>query len=266
MEGLTLTAMGRYEDALAAFDAKIALGRELGRPVRVLLNYSTMALRELYDLEEAHLRTEEALSQKGWSGFPMPQFNSLVDLVFTDLAAGDVGAAETRWPAVWEEVRQGKAWAGWLLAGKMTAAKAEIALLAGRLDDAVDAATQALAMARHVHRRKYEAVAKSLLGQAMLAMGRVDDAVSELREAVAIADSLGSPPARWQARVALGKALYAAGEDDGAAAAFTEAVEAIRNMAEGLDAHRAEVFLAAEPVLDAFGAAGEPVPDLNASR
>jgi len=33
MEGLLLTAMGRYEEALASFDRVIAVGRELGRPV-----------------------------------------------------------------------------------------------------------------------------------------------------------------------------------------------------------------------------------------
>ena len=45
MEGLVLAAMGRYEEAIASFDAVIAFGRELGRPVRVLLNYSTSAFR-----------------------------------------------------------------------------------------------------------------------------------------------------------------------------------------------------------------------------
>src|SRR5439155_25913677 len=76
VESLALTAMGRYEEAISVAEATIALGRDLGRPVGVILNYSTMPLRDLFDLDESRRRRAEALEYQTWSGFNMPRLNS----------------------------------------------------------------------------------------------------------------------------------------------------------------------------------------------
>src|SRR6476661_10293897 len=120
-EGASLAAMGRYEEALAVFEERIALGRLMGRPVRVILNYSTVALRDIYDIDEARRRNEEALEQQGWSSFNMPWQNSEVDLVLADLLAGDLGSAEVKWAKAWDDVTRGAAWQRWYLVGKMAA-------------------------------------------------------------------------------------------------------------------------------------------------
>jgi class 3 adenylate cyclase/tetratricopeptide (TPR) repeat protein len=256
MQGLSLTALGRYEEALALFEAQIALAREMGRPTRVPLNYSTMAYREIFDLEEARRRSEEALQQSGWSGFLMPRLNSLVDIVYTDLALGEVGKAETEWPSTWEEVSRGKAWESWLLHGKMALARAEIALRRDDMDVATEWATTALADAIRTRRRKYEGNARSLVGRIMLATGRADEGVDELRSAVAIADELGSPFGRWQSRLALGKGLYVTGDDDGAVAAHGEASDLIRTIAASLSPEHQRTFLAAPVAEEALKAGG----------
>jgi class 3 adenylate cyclase/tetratricopeptide (TPR) repeat protein len=256
MTGLILTSLGRYEEAFKEFEAKIALGRELGRPVRVLLNYSTMAFREIHDLAEARRRNEEALQQLGWSGFLMPRLNSLVDLVFTDLASGDVGRAEAEWPSTWDEVRAGKAWEHWLLIGKMMLARAEIALHAGDLETAADWATKAVENAKVVRRRKYEGHGRTTLGQTLLKMGRGPQGVAEHRTAVELADSLGSPAGRWQSRAALGQALFQTGDDDAAGATYRQAAEVIRSMAATLSPEHEESFLAAAAVQEVLTAAG----------
>jgi tetratricopeptide (TPR) repeat protein len=240
--------MGRYEEALAVFEERIALGREMGRPVRVILNYSTVALRDIYDLDEARRRNEEALEQMGWSSFNMPWQNAEVDLVLTDLLAGDLGSAEVRWKKVWDDVTRGRAWQRWYLVGKMTAARAELAERSGRRDEAADWAVRAMEMARPVGRRKYETASRITLGRVFLAMDRVPEAVDQLRSAVGEADALGAPPARWQARASLVRALAAAGRDDEAATTFTEARDIIEAMAAGLTPERAEKFRRAEPV------------------
>jgi tetratricopeptide (TPR) repeat protein len=248
LEGASLAAMGRYEEALSVFDERIALGREMGRPVRVLLNYSTIALRDLYDLDEARRRNEEALEQMGWSSFNMPWQNALVDLVFADLLAGDIGSAEARWPRVWDDVSAGSAWQRWLLVGKMAGARAEIALHSERYEEAMEWATRAMDMARRVRRKKYETASRITLAGALLATGRASAAVEELRTSVREADGLGSPPGRWQARAACGKALYAAGRDDEAETAFREASQIIDGVASSLTPERAKRFLSAEPI------------------
>jgi class 3 adenylate cyclase/tetratricopeptide (TPR) repeat protein len=256
MEGLALTALGRYEEAFALFEAKIALGRELGRPVRVLLNYSTMAFRDIFDLGEARRRNEEALEQSGWSGFAMPRLNSLVDILFADLEAGEVGRAEAQWPSFWDEVRQGKAWEGWLLVGKMALARADVALRTGDMDTALDWAARTVDVSTSSGRRKYEGAGRSILGRCLLEMGRAAEALTELRTAVSIADVLGSSPGRWRSRVELAQALYTTGDDDGAEQAYREAAEVIRTMASGLSpGHRAS-FLSAALVAETLKAAG----------
>ena len=249
MEGLVLTAMGRYEEALASFDRVIALGRELGRPVRVLLNYSTMAFRELYDLDEARRRSEESLTQQGrWATFHMPWMNAEVDLVQTDLMAGEVGAAEVRWRKLWDEVMATPAWERWLLGGRMAALRAGIALETETPEAAAEWAQKAIAMARSVGRTKYESVARAMLGKALLAMGRRQDALRELKEAVRGADMLGNPAARWRTRADLATALGAAGDDEGEEGAFREAAGIIREVEAGLGSERATRFVATPQV------------------
>jgi tetratricopeptide (TPR) repeat protein len=250
MTGLNVAAMGRYEEAFALFDSVIALGRELGRPVRVLLNYSTMGLRDLYDLDESRARSEEALEQHGWGGFSMPRLNSLVDLLFTDLRAGEVGRAQVTWPQVWSDVGQGRAWQRWLLGGKMVAARAEIALAAEGPESAAEWASKVLGMAWATGRRKYEAASRVTLGRALHDLGRLEEAVAELRAAVADTDTLGGPPGRWESRAALGRTLAASGDDAGAEWALQEATGIIREVAGGLSRERSERFLAAPPIAE----------------
>jgi class 3 adenylate cyclase/tetratricopeptide (TPR) repeat protein len=257
MEGLALTAMGQYEEAFAAFDQVIALGRELGRPVRVLLNYSTMAYRDVYDLVEARRRSEESLSQRGargWSSFNMPWMNAEMDLLQTELLEGDVGGAEVRFRDLWDDARKSTAWERWYLAGKVAAARAEIALHVDGPEVAAEWAQRAIDMARPVRRLKYETVARTTLAEALLGMGRGPAAVAELQTAVGDADRLGSPPGRWKSREALGRALYGLGRDDEAERTFREASDVIQDVAKGLPPERAARFLNAAPVLEVLKA------------
>jgi class 3 adenylate cyclase/tetratricopeptide (TPR) repeat protein len=257
MEGLILTAMGRYEEALASFDRVIALGRELGRPVRVLLNYSSMAFRDLHDLDEARRRSEESLSQPGrLASFHMPWMNAAVDLIQTDLLSGEVGAAEVRWPELWEEVIATPAWERWLLGSKMAAFKAEIALETGSPEAAAEWAQKAIGIARQSRRPKYEAVARVILGKALQALGRREDGLRELQAAVRGADRLGSPALRWQSRADLAAALEASGDDKAAEHSFREAAGIIREVEAGLSPERARRFVTAATVAGVLRTAG----------
>jgi len=257
MEGLVLTARGRYEEAISSFDTVIAFGREIGRPVRVLLNYSTSAFREIYDLEEARRRSEESLTIKGRStSFHMPWMNALVDLIHTDVLGGEFGAADARWRELWEDVLGTPAWEQWLLAGRMAALRAQIALASEGPAAAAEWAQKAIAMARQVHRVKYEAVARGVLGSALLAMGRGQEALPELRAAMGGADALVNPFGRWRAWADLAQALDAIRDDQGAALAFREAAGIIRETAAGLAPSRAERLASAPPVAEVLKAAG----------
>ena len=248
LEGASLAAMGRYEEALAVFDERIALGREMGRPVRVISNYSTVALRDIYDIEEARRRNEEALEGWEWSTFNMPWQNALVDLVFDDILAGDVEAADARWPEAWEVVIRGEAWQRWMLVGKIMQARAEIQLEMGRYDEAAEWAVKAMGAAKPVGRKKYEIASGVTLGRALIGLGRTVEAVGHLRAAVVESDDLGTPSGRWRSRAALGRALSSAGRDDEAATVLAEATQVISSVASALSPERARRFLEAEPI------------------
>ena len=58
LEALALTGLGRHEEAIAIFDELFEIARELGQSPQVVLNYSSLAYRDLYDLDEARARSE----------------------------------------------------------------------------------------------------------------------------------------------------------------------------------------------------------------
>src|SRR5581483_8107441 len=218
------------------------------RSRRGLLNYSTLAYRELYDLDEARRRSEEALELSPPGGFSMPKQFAGSDLVFTDLLAGDIGRAQTQWKRRWREADAATAWTTWLIRGRLAAARAEIALEADPAEAAIEWAQESLAIARRTLRPKYEARSLTLLGRALARAGRRDDALAALRAAVPIADALVGEPARWEARAALGQVAYLLGDDEAAAAAYEEAAALVRVFASRLAPERAPVFLSRPPV------------------
>jgi tetratricopeptide (TPR) repeat protein len=139
-------------------------------------------------------------------------------------------------------------WTKWLIAGRLLAARAEIALEAETPESAAEWAQRAIDVARRTRRAKYEARALSTLGQALARLKREDEAVTALRSAVEIADRIVSPYARWNAGAALGRTAYALGRDDDAAAAYGMAREVVDAFSAGLAPQRAAT-LATSPVV-----------------
>jgi class 3 adenylate cyclase/tetratricopeptide (TPR) repeat protein len=250
LQALALCGLGRHEEAIAIWDGLFELARELDQNPRVLLNYSALAYREILDLDEARRRSEEALELSATETFGMPRQFAGSDILFTQLLAGDVGAAQSAWPTLWDGAVHATAWTTWLIAGRLETARAEIALHAEGPDNAVEWARRAIQTARRTNRRKYEARALALLGEALGKLERRDDALQALRSAVTIADDLVGQPARWDARAALGRIAYALGEDDVAVTAHGEAAELIETFATRLAPERAEKFRAAPAIAE----------------
>jgi len=256
MGGLILAGLGRYEEAIAAADAAIATARRLGRPDSVVLNYSTMPLREIFAVEEALRRSETVVDRLGPSDFNMPWMNARADLIGAHLLGGALGLVEREWPSAWDDALAVSAWEHWLITGRLAAYRAEWELEAAQYDDAVTWARRAIDTARGVHRRKYEAIALTVLGRALTAQGQGEAAATELRTAVEIADALGSPLLRWQARAALAKALYSGSNGADPETPLREAATIVRDVAASLASERGKVYLAAPPAVEVLEAAG----------
>ena len=256
LEALGLAGLGRHEEAIAIWNDLFELAREIGRSPAVVLNYSALAFRELYDIAEARRRSEEALELSLADTFGMPTQFARSDLLYTQLLEGDVGGAQVTWPKLWEGAEDATAWTTWLIAGRLANARAEIAVVAEPAESAIEWAEHAIAVARRTHRRKYEARSLTALGQAYARLGRRDEALAALRAAVAIAEDLVGAPARWRATAALGRAAYELGDDDQAAEAYAETRRLIEVFAASLSPERATGFLATAPVRELLADAG----------
>jgi tetratricopeptide (TPR) repeat protein len=179
MQGLSLAGVGRYEESLVASEDAIALSRKLGRSDNVVMNYSTLALREIFAVDEALARSELVVSRLGPSSFNMPWLNGRADLLGSQLLQGELGRVERDWPGTWDDAVACDAWEHWLIMGRLAAYRADLELQAGRLDEAVTWARRALESARAGRRPKYEAIALTTLGRALTSQG--SDASAELR-------------------------------------------------------------------------------------
>jgi class 3 adenylate cyclase/tetratricopeptide (TPR) repeat protein len=255
-EALALAGLGRHEEAIPIWDELFEIARELGHNHRVLLNYSSVAYRDLYDLEEARRRTEEALELSEGLSFSMPRQFAGSDLLLTHLLEGDIGAAQKLWPERWADADTATAWTTWLIVGRLTSTRAEIALHAETPETAIEWAQRAIEIARRTRRRKYEARSCMILGQALARLGRRNESLDALRTATAIGDELVSPPKRWESYAALGEAAYTLGDDDTAADSYAEAAHLIESFAATLSEARAAAFLAAPAVTEILSSAG----------
>jgi class 3 adenylate cyclase/tetratricopeptide (TPR) repeat protein len=251
MTGLTLAGLGRYEEALTASESAIAAAKRLGRPGSVVLNYSTLILREIFALDEARERSQTVADRLGPSDFNMPWMNARADLIGAELLLGELGTVERLWPAAWDDALEVQAWEHWLVSGRLAVARAQLELGLGSLDDAVTWSRRALDMAESGGRPKYEAIALQTLGQALTQQGLAEEAVGELARAVAIADKLGSPLVRWETRAALASAQRAAGADP--QQRLTESAGIIKEVAASLSPERAHTYLGATPVRAVLG-------------
>jgi hypothetical protein len=232
-----------------ASDDAIALSRKLGRSDSVVMNYSTLTLREIFAVDEALSRSELVVSRLGPSSFNMPWLNGRADLLGSLLLQGELGRVERDWPGAWDDAVASAAWEHWLIMGRLAAYRADLELQAGRVDEAVTWASRALEAARSGRRPKYEAVALTTLGKTLTRQG--SDASAELRSAVEIADRLGSPLLRWQSRAALADAPGVDREG-----LLQEAASLIRGVAASLAPGRASGYLSAPQVVEVLEAAG----------
>ena len=253
-EALALTALGRPEDAIEVGDAAIASAREAGSAMLTAyaLCCSTAALRDVLDLAEARRRNEEATELFRSIGFESGVMQGEMDLLYGDLAADDVAGADRAWPGLWSRLADASGWERWLAPGRLSVAHAEIAARRERWEAAVDAALEAIEIARRIGRVKYDVSARMVLGTVQLELGKVSDAVRALRTAADDADRLGHPPTRWRAHAALARALDAAGDDDGATAALRRTEELVTGYASTLTPDHRDALLASPAVGDAL--------------
>jgi tetratricopeptide (TPR) repeat protein len=253
--GMTLMGLGRHEEALRVLERVVAQGRELEilpRWTARALNMWSGALRELFVLDEARARNEEAIEFGKASGFLLAALQGRTDLLFTDLLEDEPGRADRTWPGLWQEAEQLEGWHEWLIQGRLAYARAEIDLARGKPEEAAAAASDAIARSLRVGRLKYEVVARSVLGVALLELQREAEGVAELRAALVGAERLGHPPTTWRAAGRLVAALARTGDDGGAQRAYACLTATVDAFVAELSENRRARLLAAPELRDAL--------------
>jgi class 3 adenylate cyclase/tetratricopeptide (TPR) repeat protein len=239
--GMSLIGLSRTEEGLDRFERAVQLGRELEPALRLtgrVLNMRAGALREVGDLDAARELSAEALEMGRNANFPGAIVSAKIDLLFSDLAEGRVGRAETAVPELLEHVEATKGWHQWLWGGRLAAAQTEIALASGRVDEAVELAAEALEKAARQRRLKYLCRSRTLLGEALFSLGRFDQAGDAFREAVSEAERLGHAPSLWPALGGLSRTFDRLGREQEAAEALARARKTLEDFGAGLTHER----------------------------
>jgi tetratricopeptide (TPR) repeat protein len=190
--GMTLTAMGRYIEALRIFDEARRLGQEyrtypwLGRAICM---HAGLHLA-LCDFARAEALIYEA---REITQFANVTASTGVDLLLSFARRHDPGRAEGLLPAVREDVTKALGGHGWLMTLRFAQAQAEVALARGAPDEALRFAEDGIAQAQRLGRVKYEVLGMQTHAQALAALGRTKEAIPELRRAVERARPVGDP-------------------------------------------------------------------------
>jgi hypothetical protein len=179
--GLALVGLSRHEEGISWLDRAIQLGRDWEersfRFTARAMNMRAGALRETDDLAAARAQSQEGLELAKDSGFPSAAISPRLDLLFADLLAGDVGAAERDIPDLAGALEGAKGFHQFLWSNRLMAARTEAAVIAGRHDDAISFGQTALAEAERFGRRKYDCLVRVPLAHSLVATGRPEEAL-----------------------------------------------------------------------------------------
>ena len=241
--GLALVGLSRHEEGISWLDRAIELGREWEersfRFTARAMNMRAGALREIGDMAAARAQSEEALELAKDSGFPPAAISARLDLLYADLMDGDIGRVERLIPDLAEAIEDVKGFHLFLWSIRLLVARAEAAVLAGRHDEAISFAKEALDAAARFGRPKYDCLVRVPLARALLATGRAKEAADVVTRAVIEAERLGHLPSRWRALAMLADAKADLGENDAASDARAAAVRSVEEFANSLsEAHR----------------------------
>lgn len=246
--GVALSASGRYGGGLRVLIPLVEAGEgggtdDLAPELRLFGSFagSTAASvhRGLGRHEAARDLDRRALALTDGPG--EATFDCTLGLASDAVGIGDADEAAERF-AECEAMLAGHGGDWWRQRVRLDWARAEIALLAERAQDAVAAAANAVSGAEAARAPRH--VAKSLLFQGVSELqAGSEDAIATLRRAAGLAEGLSALPLVWQARALIG-ALLAGDEAGEGARSLATARSAVLTIAGDLPPELREEWLA----------------------
>jgi DNA-binding CsgD family transcriptional regulator len=206
--GLSLAAVGRYDDGLAAFAEarQVAAARPIPSVRQNLARAISMSAGvhlEAFDLDGGEALAEEARELGRSTNFPPAVTSEALDLLFIFARRNEPGQSESIVAEVQTALPDatGAHYYQWRV--RLAVAQAELALARGDWRMAIDCAREGLELNERMGRPKYQALALTARGQALAGLGRKRDAIGDLRRAIEIVRPVGSPAMLLRAAAAL---------------------------------------------------------------
>jgi DNA-binding NarL/FixJ family response regulator len=123
----------------------------------------------------------------------LPVVSEGIDLITISIGRGNLGRVDDLVSEVTANLDKGGGAHGALWRTRLAAARAALALARAKWREAHELSGEAIALARELGRPKYEALALTSRGKALLGLGRKKEAIPLLAEAVEVARSMGDP-------------------------------------------------------------------------
>jgi class 3 adenylate cyclase/tetratricopeptide (TPR) repeat protein len=194
--GISLASRGRYIEALQIFKEaqQIGIENDCGQALaRATVMLGGVHL-ELYDFKTAQAITEEAKEIASHLDFKAPLISANIDLLFNFARSGEVGEAEALIDEVAVPVKQTKGWHGWLWRIRLSQAQAEISLVQGDGEKAIQFADKSLYQSQETGRIKYQAAALETRGKALVLMGKKrNEGIADLQKAIQLVRPVQDP-------------------------------------------------------------------------
>jgi ATP/maltotriose-dependent transcriptional regulator MalT len=196
--GIALTSAGRYDDALQTFADGREVARTHGAAGMQMYRARMVAMSTLVHIATADFARAEAIAEEAReiarsADVILPVVSEGIDLITISIGRGDLGRVDDLVSEVTANLDKGGGAHGALWRTRLAAARAELALARAKWRDAHELSGEAIELARELGRPKYEALALTSQGKALLGLGRKKEAIPLLAEAVEVARSMGDP-------------------------------------------------------------------------
>jgi eukaryotic-like serine/threonine-protein kinase len=181
--GLTLSGLGRYEDADDSFERSCKLAQRFGLTTLLARSVSTSAgyRIDVYDYDEAERRANHAREVGRAIEFATPRVSAAIDLAAIAVRRGELDRALSILSEVREAINHGPGFHGWIWRGRVAVIYAEIFAARGDWQTALWIAQSSIHGFEAVARVKYRLHAEQLAVRALTALGRADEALALAR-------------------------------------------------------------------------------------
>ena len=225
-----------------------------------LLNILGYLYLELGDIETALAYDHRALNACRWEGLVINRETerySLLNLANDHLQAGQIETA-TAYLQEFEAILDQTEYSRLRYFNRYLLVQAELNLIQGNYELALDFTAEAMEMAKAKNIRKN--ITKCLLfeGQVLLGLERSTESVERLKQAVALADEIAHASLRWKTRLRLAEAYAMLGQPN--ADLYEQALAQVETLAKNLrDTGLRQAFLASPLILELKANARSPI-------